>query len=145
VSTHQIHVFISHAWHFSEHYDTLADWIFGRRWSIGQASLDLRNFSVPRYDPIHNPRNQVQLQQAIFNQIRRSHVVIVPTGMYASYSKWMQKELFGAQSHGKAVLGVIPWGQQRNSSDVIGQAHEIVGWNKQPVINAIWRLYYDRN
>src|SRR5579872_590533 len=96
MSTRQIHVFISHAWHFSEHYDTLAQWIFDDRWSVGQASLDFRNYSVPRYDPIHHARNQAELQEAIFNQILRSHVVIVPTGMYANYSKWIEKELFGA-------------------------------------------------
>ncbi len=49
VSTRQIHVFISHAWAHSGHYNTLADWIFNENWSVGQASLDFRNYSVPLY------------------------------------------------------------------------------------------------
>ncbi len=46
MSTKQIHVFISHAWAYSEDYDTLAKWIFEEKWSSGQASLDFRNYSV---------------------------------------------------------------------------------------------------
>ena len=53
MSTHQIHVFISHAWSYSNHYETLASWIFEKDWSVGQASLDFRDFSVPKDDPIH--------------------------------------------------------------------------------------------
>jgi len=46
MSTKQIHVFISHAWSYSDHYDTLADWIFNGNWNSGQASLDFRDYSV---------------------------------------------------------------------------------------------------
>ena len=46
MGTYQIHVFISHSWAYSGHYDTLEDWIFKKKWRQGQASLDLRNFSV---------------------------------------------------------------------------------------------------
>lgn len=145
MSTRQIHVFISHSWAFSEHYDTLAEWIFGQRWSIGQASLDFRNYSVPKNDPIHNARNQAELQEAIHNQISRAHVVVIPTGMYASYSKWIQKEISGAILYDKRLLAVIPRGQQRNSTDVTDEAHQTVAWNRQSVINALWDLYYAAN
>lgn len=145
MSTRQVHVFISHAWAFSDHYNTLADWIFGGRWSVGQASLDFRDYSVPRDDPIHHARNQDELKEAIFNRISRSHVVVVPTGMYASYSRWIQKELSGANLYSKPILAVVPWGQQRNSKDVSDEAHETVGWNKESIINAIWRLYQADN
>ena len=33
MSTRQIHVFISHAWSYSEHYDTLEKWIFQEQWN----------------------------------------------------------------------------------------------------------------
>ena len=36
MSTYQIHVFISHSWAYSGHYDTLEDWIFKRRWGQGR-------------------------------------------------------------------------------------------------------------
>ena len=81
MSTKQIHVFISHAWAYSKHYDTLSEWIFDEKWSSGQASLDFRNYSVPKNDRIHNAPTAAALTEAIFDQISRSHVIVIPTGM----------------------------------------------------------------
>jgi hypothetical protein len=141
MSTHQIHVFISHAWNYSDHYDTLANWIFDENWSTGQASLDFHDFSVPKDDPIHNANNDKQLQDALYGQICRSHVVVIPTGMYANYSKWIKKEIEGAKLYRKPILAVNPWGQERTSEVVVNIADDFSGWNKEPVINAIWNLY----
>ncbi|MDB1124697.1 TIR domain-containing protein [Vibrio algarum] len=141
MSTKQIHVFISHAWAHSGHYETLADWIFKNRWNVGQASLDFRDFSVPKNNPIHNASNDKQLESAIFKQIAMSHVIVIPMGMYANYSKWIKKEISGSTNYGKPILAVNPWAQERTSSVVGRAANKKVGWNKQPVINGIWDLY----
>ena len=141
MSKHQIHIFISHSWTYSDHYNTLASWIFDQNWSVGQASLDLRDFSVPRDDPIHNASTERQLREAIFRQIVRSHVVVIPTGMYANYSKWIRKEIDGANQGAKPILAVNPWGQLRTSSIVSAAATETVGWNSKSVIAGIWSLY----
>ncbi|MBC6441385.1 MAG: TIR domain-containing protein [Rhodospirillales bacterium] len=141
MSTHQIHVFISHSWSYSEHYDTLSGWIFDKNWKVGQASLDLRDFSVPKDDPIHNAPTTEALRDAIYRKIALSHVIVIPTGMYASYSDWIQKEIDGANEKNKPILAVNPWGQKRTSSTVSDAAAETVGWNKKSVIEGIWRLY----
>lgn len=112
---------------------------------MGQASLDFRDFSIPKDDPIHNAKTDQALQEAIFNKIARSHVVVIPSGMYANYSKWIQKEIDGAKAYSKPILAVNPWGQQKKSGVVLNNADDGVGWNKQPIINAIWQLYYERN
>jgi hypothetical protein len=143
MSTRQIHVFISHSWWHSQHYDTLERWIFGQAWSAGSASLDLRDFSVPKLHPIHDAPNDKALASAIYNQIARSHVVVIPTGMYANYSKWIGKEIVGAQFYKKPILAVDPWGQQRRSSVVANSATKIVGWNKESVVAGVWNLYRD--
>lgn len=141
MSTKQIHVFISHAWAHSEHYETLADWIFKESWRVGQASLDFRDFSVPKDNPIHNASNDSQLRAAIYNQISRSHVIVIPTGMYANYSYWIQKEIEGSESYKKPILAVNPWGQLKKSSVVKEASSSIVGWNKKSVVDEIWNLY----
>lgn len=143
MSTRQIHVFISHSWAYSEDYATLEQWIFGEPWSSGQASLDFRNFSVPKHDPIHNARNEEELRAAIYDQISRSHVVVIPTGMYAAYSRWIQKEINGANYYRKPILAVVPRGQERRAGVVVDNAKREVGWTKQGVVEAIWRLYRD--
>lgn len=141
MSIRQIHVFISHSWSYSGHYETLADWIFNRNWRVGQASLDFRDFSVPRSDPIHNANNDLQLRRALFNQIARSHVIIIPMGMYANYSKWIQKEIDGAALYSKPILAVNPWDAKRASSVVSLAATKEVGWNANTVVGGIWGLY----
>lgn len=143
MSTRQIHVFISHSWAYSEDYDTLEQWIFGQAWSSGQASLDFRNYSVPKHDPIHNARNTDELRAAIYDQISRSHVVVIPTGMYATHSKWIQQEINGANYYGKPILAVVPRGQKRRSGVVVDNAKKEVGWTKNGVVGAIWELYRD--
>lgn len=143
MSTRQIHVFISHSWAYSEDYDTLEQWIFGETWSSGQASLDFRNYSVPKHDPIHNAKNAGELRAAIYNQISRSHVVVIPTGMYATYSKWIQQEISGANFYAKPILAVVPRGQKRESGVVVNNAERDVGWTKNGVVRAIWELYRD--
>jgi MTH538 TIR-like domain (DUF1863) len=142
MSTRQIHVFISHAWDYSEHYNTLAGWIFNESWSVGQASLDLRDYSVPKNDPIHNATSDQKLKEAIFDKISRSHVIVIPTGMYATYSKWIQKEIDGAKLYSKPIIAVNLWATERKSSVVLNNATVEVGWNKQPIIDNIWQLYY---
>lgn len=142
MSTRQIHVFISHSWSYSNHYQTLSDWIFRSVCSRGQASLDFRDFSVPRNDPIHNASNDTQLKNAIYKKISCSHVVIIPTGMYVNHSKWIEKELDGAIHYNKPILAVNPWGQERKPSIVQQKATKSVGWNKESVVNGIWNLYH---
>lgn len=141
MSTHRIHLFISHSWGYSGHYDTLRSWIFGRGWSVGQASLEFFDFSVPKYDPIHDAGSDRELQAAILRKIDRSHVVVCPTGMYANHSKWIQKELAGARARSRPILGVDPWSQKRRSSVVGGAARETVGWNGKSVVEGIWRCF----
>ena len=141
MSTHQIHIFVSHSWEYSSHYDTLRDWIFDGNWRVGQASMVFLDYSVPKNDPIHNAPSDRALRDAIFRKIARSHVVIIPTGMYANHSKWIRKEIDGARENDKPILGVNPRGQLRTSSVVRNVADETVGWNRKSVVDAIWKLY----
>ena len=111
MSTRQIHIFISHAWAYSNHYNTLSDWVF----NVGDT----------------------QLKNANYDKISRSPVIVIPTGMYANYSKWIKKEIKGSTDYGKPILAVNPNGQQRVPGVVAENADEQVGC----VVNGIWKLY----
>ena len=133
-------VFVSHSWAYSEHYDTLADWVFGQNWNVDGQPLNLVDTSVPKEDPIHYANNQNELQAAIYARILVSSVVVIPTGMYVNHSNWIQKEIDGAKAYSVPILGVNPWGQEKKSSIVSSEASELVGWNSKSVVDGIWRL-----
>ena len=103
--------------------------------------MDFRDFSVPKDDPIHNAPTVAALEAAIYNKIGRSHVIVIPTGMYSTHSKWIKKEIEGAKHYAKPILAVTPWGQERQSSVVLTNADAKVGWNKEPVITGLWNLF----
>ncbi len=141
MSTHYLHVFISHSWSHSSHYHRLHEWLFGTPWTFGQARVRFADYSVPKDDPIHNASRVSDLEDAIFRKIARAHVVIIPTGVYATYSKWIKREIRGSRSMSKPILAVNPQAQQRTSSIVADAADETVGWTRNGVVAGIWRLY----
>ena len=136
-----MNVFVSHSWEHSDDYDTLSEWIFGRYWAMGPAGggipIHFENTSVPKDNPIHHASNVNQLKDAIFNRIFYSDVVVIPTGMYSTYSRWIKREIDGAKEYCKPIIAVIPRGQIKNASVVSDAAQETVGWMAQSVVGAI--------
>ena len=83
------------------------------------------------------------MYQAIKNKISPANIVIIMAGVYAAFSKWINKEIKRAESEfnfSKPILAVTPWGAQRISSVVRDSADEIVGWNSSSIVDAIRRL-----
>jgi hypothetical protein len=135
-----VNVFISHSWSYSEHYETLSSWIFEDNWNAGGIPIYFVNKSVPMDDPIHNAPNATALQIAIYGIINQCDVLVIPTGMYANYSEWIEKEIGGAGAYSRPILAVDLWGSQKTSS-VVGEAAQLrVGWNKDTVVGGIWQL-----
>ncbi|WP_288928548.1 TIR domain-containing protein [uncultured Maritimibacter sp.] len=134
-------VFISHSWAYSNHYEKLCEWIFEQTWNAPNG-LPIRfvNFSVPSDDPIHGARNDAELEAAILRKMLHAHVLICPTGMYSSHSKWIGKEIKGARAYHLRILAVDPWGQERKSSIVSQAADHTVGWTSASVVQGIWDL-----
>lgn len=137
---HQISVFISHSWSYSEHYQKLREWIFETDWYIDKMPIRFSDKSIPKDNPIHYANNAKELRHAIFTKIQVSNVVVIPTGMYSSHSKWIQEEINGALEFSKPILAVNPWGQERKSSVVVNSTPHRCGWNSQKVVEKIWAL-----
>lgn len=138
----RVSVFISHAWAHTHHYDKLAGWLFGSAWAVNGVAFELVDCSVPRASPIHDSPNLEALKRAIFARIGQADVFVVPTGMYSTHSRWIQREIQGAERYHKPILAVDPWGQQRRASVVLTRAHRTAGWRSASVVGAIWALYW---
>lgn len=131
------HIFISHAWKYSEHYQKVVDWLDEAQ---KEGKLTWSNYSVPEHDPLIDPNTTVgknKLKESLKAQIKPASIVIILAGMYAAYSDWIDYEIDTAVDMDKYIIGVKPWGQERIPAKVSDNADIIVGWNKDSVINAV--------
>ena len=122
-------LFISHAWHRSEHYKKVVEW-------LDDSGITYRNYSVPQEDPLHSG-NKTKLKEDLTAQIRPASCIIILSGMYAAHSEWIEYEIKEAVRMGKYIIGVRPWGQERVPLIVQNNADVMVGWNSSSIINAI--------
>lgn len=124
-------IFISHAWAYSEHYQTIVKWL------NEEPNFLWSNCSVPSDDALPDKTSK-GLGEGMTRQISPAQVVLILAGMYAARSDWIEYEISEAQRMGKIIIGVKPWGQER--IPVIVQNASIcdpVGWNRASVIQAI--------
>lgn len=125
-------LFISHSWNYGDTYEGLVS-------LLDKASyFDYRNYSVPKDDPVHNARTDSELYEAIKNQIRPVHCVLILAGVYGSYSKWIEKEIKIAKHDlNKPIIAIQPYGAERTSTLVKSNADAIVKWSTSSIVDAI--------
>jgi hypothetical protein len=122
-------VFISHAWHRSEAYSRVVQFLNEApnfRW---------RNLSVPEHDPVSSDRLEYELR----NQMRPADVFLILAGMYAAHSDWIEWELTFARRVGRPIIGIQPWDSERVPLSIQNAATEIAGWNSASIVSAIRR------
>jgi hypothetical protein len=127
---HNYRLFISHAWRYSDGYDRMV-------WFIKNApNFIWTNYSVPESKAFEGLTN-AQLQEQLRAQIRPVQCVVILAGMYAAHSGWIQFEIDFAQTLGKPILGVVPWGLERTPTAVSNVADRMVNWNSASIVAAI--------
>lgn len=130
-------LFISHSWAYSDAYEKLISLLDGDK------TFSYKNYSVPKNDPIHNAGTDKELKEAIKNQLQYASVVLILAGVYASYSKWIDKEIELAQSGfntPKKIIAIEPWASEKTSKKVKDAADKIVKWQTSSIVNAIKEL-----
>lgn len=124
-------LFISHSWAYSDAYDKLTEMLNTAPY------FSYKDYSVPKNDPIHNANNDTELYNAIQIQIQKASVVVIMAGVYATYSKWINKEIAIAKSLNKPIVAIEPWASTNTSVIVKQNADKIVGWNTSSIVDAI--------
>ena len=128
-------LFISHSWTYGDAYDKLTNML------RSAPNFVYRDYSVPKNDPIHNAPNEPALREAIKNQMRYCDVILIMAGKYATYSKWIQKEIaIAKQDFNKPVIAICPWGNDQVSTVVRDAADRLVGWNTNSIVSTIREL-----
>ena len=127
-------LFLSHVWRSAENseYYRLANLLYEASYFYW------RNYSVPEHDPL-GTKTDAELREALNRQIAPVNCFLVVAGMYVNHRKWIQEEIDIAESYGKPIVGVIPWGQERVPIQVQIAANEMVGWQTGSIVDAIRR------
>lgn len=131
-------IFISHAWKYSEDYKTVVKWLDDEA-SIN-SNFKWKSYSVPEHDPLIDPSKEEgkkKLKELLAAQIKPCSIVIVISGMYVSYSSWIDFEIDTAVSYSKYIIGLKPWGAERIPAKVSDNADIMVGWNSKSLLDAI--------
>lgn len=121
---------ISHSWHYSEQYSTIKGWLNSASyftWSDHSISCD---------HPL-NTKTKSELREELTQQIRGCNAIIVVSGMYASYSEWIDYEISEAERMRKPIIGIKPWGSERVPLIIQNSATNIVAWNSASLVTAI--------
>lgn len=129
-SLRDYHILISHSWDYSSDYETIKDWLK----SAGY--FEWTDYSVPLTKPldVHGKR---ELMEKLRNRISLCSCVIILSGMYVSYSEWIDYEIDTALELGKPIIGIKPRGQERIPLKVSNNADVMVGWNSSSVVEAV--------
>jgi len=124
-------IFISHAWDYDE-YQRIKNFL--------NATPDFvySDYSVP-YDNSLIARNKTELREALKRLIRLSQIVLVPAGMEVNYREFILFELSFAIELAKPIVGIAPRGARYLPRIVSEAAWEIVGWNRNSIVDAIHR------
>lgn len=121
---------ISHSWTYSDHYDKVVTWF------DDAPNFLWYNYSVSADNPLDTSTDK-ELKEKLTNKIANCNCIIVLSGMYASYSKWIDYEIDEALRMGKPIVGVKPWGQERVPTKIQDNCNILVGWNSSSVVQAV--------
>lgn len=124
------HILISHSWDYNFDYKTIKKWLDEANY------FKWTDYSVPLTKPLH-VHSKRELKEKIRKRISLCSCVIILSGMYVSYSEWIDYEIDTAIELGKPIIGIKPRGQERTPLKVSNNAKVMVGWNSISVVEAV--------
>ncbi|AKG53113.1 hypothetical protein DGWBC_0429 [Dehalogenimonas sp. WBC-2] len=123
-------LFVPHSWDHEGEYQRLLALLKDTE------DFEFKDYSIPREDAI-DADTAKQLEEGLKDQIYHATVVLIPAGMYVTYSGSIQKEIELSKQLGKPIVAVKPWGSEVIPTILQENADIIVGWNKDSIVEAI--------
>lgn len=123
-------IFISHSWSYTSDLEDLQK-LLNERGYINVTFLE-----ATKKTPIDS-ENASYVKTVLKARILNSDIVLALAGVYASHSDWMIWELETAKNNNIPIVGVIPRGQERVSTEVSSRSIVDVKWNTESIVDAI--------
>lgn len=126
----EFQIFVSHSWDHSDDLEKLRNLLEERGF------FNVTFTEVTKQEPI-NSTNSAYIKSRLKAKILASNVLLAFAGLYASHSDWMIWELQTAFDNEVPIIGVIPRGQERISTEVYSRSIVDVKWNTESIVDAI--------
>jgi hypothetical protein len=123
-------IFISHSWAHTDDLEALQKLLNDRGY------FNVEFMEASKKVPI-NSENAPYVKSVLKQKILNSDIVLGLAAIYASHSEWMIWELETAKNNGIPIVGVIPRGQERISSEVYSRSIVDVRLNTESIVAAI--------
>jgi len=123
-------IFISHSWSYTEDLEALQKLLNARGY------FNVTFLEATKKTPI-NSENAAYIKTVLKARILESDIVLALAGVYATHSDWMIWELETAKANNIPIVGVIPRGQERISTEVYSRSIVDVRWNTESIVDAI--------
>lgn len=123
-------IFISHSWSYTADLEALQNMLNSRGY------FNVEFLEASKKTPI-NSEHAPYVKSVLKNKILQSDIVLALAGVYATHSEWMIWEMETAKANNIPIVGVIPRGQERISSEVYSRSKVDVNWNTESIVEAI--------
>jgi hypothetical protein len=123
-------IFISHSWAHS-------DDLLGLQSLLNSRGYFNVEFTEATKEVPINSVNASYIKSRLRTKIQSSDVVLALAGVYASHSEWMVWEMDTAIASDVPIIGIVPRGQERVSSEVYSRSKTDVKWNTESIVEAI--------
>jgi len=130
-------IYVSHSWSVADTYDKLV------RVLQSDPSFAFRLFGLAKNDPVHATGVSYELRAAMRHPMSQCHVLVVQTGVYAQFGKWINEELELACATfelRRRVLAIDTFGPDPKPTPVQERADRVIGWTKSGIITAVREL-----
>jgi hypothetical protein len=123
-------IFISHSWAYTEELEALQKLLNARGY------FNVTFLEATKKTPI-NSENAPYVKSVLKDRILKSDIILALAAVYATHSDWMIWELETAKANKIPIVGVIPRGQERISTEVSSRSIVNVRWNTESIVDAI--------
>jgi hypothetical protein len=123
-------IFISHSWSYTADLEALQNLLNSRGY------FKVEFLEASKKTPI-NSEHAPYVKTVLKNKILQSDIVLALAGVYATHSEWMIWEMETAKANNIPIVGVIPRGQEKISSEVYSRSKVDVKWNTESIVEAI--------
>jgi hypothetical protein len=123
-------IFISHSWSYTEDLEALQKLLNARGY------FNVTFLEATKKTPI-NSANAPYVKSVLKDKILKSDIILALAAIYATHSDWMIWELETAKTNKIPIVGVIPRGQEKISTEVSGRSIVNVRWNTESIVDAI--------